>query len=67
MRPQTLRKRGFNVEVFATVKKWDKHFKYAEKKGIPYIWYITKEGHEVKNLANGDKSSVDIATWNKDA
>ncbi|CAG0907562.1 unnamed protein product [Cyprideis torosa] len=62
---QTLRKRGFNVEVFDTVKKWDKHFKYAEKKGIPYIWYISNAGHEVKNLASDVKEKSNPESWSK--
>ncbi len=63
---QILRKRGFNIEVFETVKKWDKHFKYAEKKGIPYIWYITPEGHEVKDIAGNTKTAANPDEWSKD-
>lgn len=63
---QILRKRGLNVEVFHTVKKWDKHFKYASKKLIPYIWYVSKNGHEVKNLTSDEKTKADPKTWSKD-
>jgi histidyl-tRNA synthetase len=63
---QTLRKRGFNVEVFHTVKKWDKHFKYAEKKVIPYIWYVKSDNvHEVKALSTGEQVSADPENWTK--
>lgn len=64
---QTLRGRGYNVEVYHTVKKWDKHFKYAEKKQIPYIWYVKGESdHEVKNMATGNQFSADPTTWSKE-
>ncbi len=64
---QTLRKRGFNVEVYDTVKKWEKHFKYAKNKGIPYIWYVNgPDTHEVKNMATDDKKETNPNDWNKD-
>lgn len=63
---QTLRKRGLNVEVFGTTKKWDKHFNYAKKKGIPNVWYITAQGHEIKNLATDSKQKADPESWVKD-
>jgi histidyl-tRNA synthetase len=62
---QTLRKRELNVETYHTVKKWDKHFKYAEKKMIPYIWYVTKDGHEVKDMSTGDQQKSDPESWTK--
>jgi histidyl-tRNA synthetase len=63
---QTLRQRGLNVDHYHTVKKWDKHFKYAEKKQIPYIWYVKGENaHEVKVMESGDQQSADPSTWEK--
>lgn len=65
---QDLRKRGFNVELYHTVKKWDKHFKYAEKKVIPFIWYVKGENdHTVKNMTSGEQVKADPKTWEKDA
>ena len=64
---QILRKNGWNVEVFDTVKKWDKHFKYAKNKGIPMIGYITKDGFERKDITSDEKTIIDPATWKKDA
>ena len=63
---QILRGRGHNVEIYHTVKKWDKHFKYAQKKQIPLIWYVKSEhDHEIKDMATGDQSKVDPETWKK--
>lgn len=62
---QTLRKRGFKVESYHTVKKWDKHFKYAKAKQIPFIWYVKADGHEVKDMASGDQAKADPKSWEK--
>ena len=62
---QTLRKNGWNVEVFDTVKKWDKHFKYAKNKGIPMIGYITADGFERKDIASDEKVTIDPKEWMK--
>jgi histidyl-tRNA synthetase len=47
-----LREQGFNVEVFHAPSKIDKQFKYAEKKGIPFIYMpMDNDGKlwEIKN------------------
>lgn len=62
---QTLRKRGLKVESYHTVKKWDKHFKYAKAKQIPFIWYVKADGHEVKDMASGDQAKADPESWEK--
>ncbi len=63
---QTLRQRGLNVEVYATVKKWDKHFNYAKKKLIPYIWYVSADNkHEIKNIKTGEQTNANPTTWSK--
>ncbi len=61
---QTLRQRGFNVEQYHTVKKWEKHLKYTEKKQIPFIGYIKQSGtFEVKNTETGEQANADPASW----
>lgn len=64
---QTLRQNGYNVETYHTVKKWEKHLKYAEKKQIPFIGYI-KEGNDfqVKNMTTGEQTTADPNTWSKE-
>ena len=63
---QTLRKRGLNVETYHTVKKWEKHLKYVEKKQIPFIGYIKGENDfQVKEMASGEQAPADPATWEK--
>jgi histidyl-tRNA synthetase len=62
----TLRQRGYNVELFHSDTKIKKQMSYAERKGIPYVWFPPfKDGqpHEVKNMANGEQAQADPATW----
>lgn len=58
----TLRGRGFNVEI-AHGKKMNKQMAYAEKKGIPYVWF--PEDGQVKDMNTGEQSPADPAHWKK--
>lgn len=58
----TLRRRGFNVEI-AHGKKMNKQMAYAEKKGIPYVWF--PEDGQVKDMNTGEQSPADPAHWKK--
>jgi histidyl-tRNA synthetase len=60
---QELRAAGVSSELFHEQAKMDKQFKYAEKKGIPYIVIIgSRELEEqvclVKDLATGKQESI---------
>ena len=64
---RTLRSRGMNVELYHAPQKIGKQMGYAEKKGIPYVWFPPFEDgqeHEVKNMATGDQSKADPQDWN---
>ncbi|WP_010605701.1 histidine--tRNA ligase [Pseudoalteromonas maricaloris] len=60
-----LRSRGYNVEVFHDNAKLNKQIKYADKKGIPYVWFpsINNDSHEVKNLKTGEQIRTSVMTW----
>ncbi|MBA2500450.1 MAG: histidine--tRNA ligase [Chitinophagaceae bacterium] len=58
-----LRKQRISCELYHEKAKFDKQFKYAEKKSIPYIVIIgTKEMEEnnciIKNLSTGKQESI---------
>ncbi|MES2776630.1 MAG: histidine--tRNA ligase [Bacteroidota bacterium] len=62
---QLLRNKGVRCELFHEATKFDKQFKYAEKKGIPYAAIIgSKELEEgncvIKHLKNGDQQTLPI-------
>ena len=50
-----LRRQGISAELYPDAAKWDKQFKYAEKRGVPYvIRSIEQEVYSIKNLATGE-------------
>jgi histidyl-tRNA synthetase len=60
-----MRSRGLNVEVYHAPQKFQKQLGYAEKKEIPFVWFLPADGkgHEVKNMATREQSAADPATW----
>ncbi len=63
-----LRAKGYNVETYHADQKIKKQLGYAEKKGIPFVWFPPfEEGqpHEVKDMTTGDQSQADPNTWEK--
>ncbi|MAZ76457.1 MAG: histidine--tRNA ligase [Micavibrio sp.] len=63
---QTLRQQGLNVEVYHTVKKWDKHYKYAKNKMIPTICYPQDDVNaKFKNVESGEENIQALSDWNK--
>ncbi|HTX39885.1 MAG TPA: histidine--tRNA ligase [Bryobacteraceae bacterium] len=60
---RALRDRGFNVEVYHESKKIGHQIRYATRKGIRYAWFPDPAKHEVKDLASGEQSPADPATW----
>jgi histidyl-tRNA synthetase len=60
---QQSRKKGIPAEIFHEAQKFDKQFKYAEKKGIPYIVIIgssemAEKTAVVKDLRKGQQQRV---------
>lgn len=65
----TLRQRGFKVELFHRDAKVKNQLAYAEKKGIPFVWFPPfkdDQPHEVKNMATGDQVQSNPDVWQKD-
>jgi histidyl-tRNA synthetase len=63
---QALRDRGFKVETYHAPQKLSRQLSYAEKKGIPFVWFPPfDEGghHEVKNMALGEQAQTDPKSW----
>jgi histidyl-tRNA synthetase len=68
---QGLRERGIRGELFHESTKFDKQFKYAEKKKIPYIVIIGSTELEngtciVKNLSKGEQHSINRIAFERD-
>ncbi len=59
-----LRARGIPCEVAASAQKFGKQIRYAERRGIPYVWFTNADGgHEVKDIRSGEQVAADPATW----
>jgi len=58
-----LRARGIACEVSASAAKFGKQIRYAERRGIPYVWFATEGGDEVKDIRSGNQVAADAATW----
>ena len=58
-----LRARGIPTEVFHAPQKYGKQIKYAQKRSIPYVWFVDGDAHEVKDLATGEQSAAEPASW----
>ena len=60
----SLRARDIPCEVAASAQKFGKQIRYAERRGIPFVWFTTAEGgHEVKDIRSGEQVAADPATW----
>jgi histidyl-tRNA synthetase len=64
---QQLRNAGIAAELFPENLKFDKQFKYAEKKGIPYIIIIGEkeladQEANVKNILTGEQRRVSLSS-----
>jgi histidyl-tRNA synthetase len=62
----TLRGRGIKVEMYHAPQKLSRQLSYAERKNIPYVWFLPQEEgapHEVKALATGKQVQADAGSW----
>lgn len=58
-----LRRRGIPTEVSPNSAKFGKQIKYADKRGIPYVWFTTDAGEQVKDIRSGEQVAADAASW----
>jgi histidyl-tRNA synthetase len=60
----SLRRRGIPTEVAPSAAKFGKQIRYAERRGIPYVWFPGADGqHEVKDIRSGDQVAADAGAW----
>jgi histidyl-tRNA synthetase len=59
-----LRRRGIACEVAPTAAKFGKQIRYAERRGIPFVWFPAAGEHgEVKDIRSGEQAPADAASW----
>jgi histidyl-tRNA synthetase len=62
---QRLRSRGVPTEVAVSALRFGKQIRYAERRGVPYVWFPGVDGaaHQVKDIRSGDQVDADPDTW----
>ena len=60
---RSLRERGIAAEAFHEPLKYDKQLRYADRKGIPYVWFPTDGGDEVRDMQSGDQVPAQADEW----
>lgn len=59
-----LRRRDIACEVAPDAAKFGKQIRYAERRGIPYVWFVQADGtHQVKDIRSGAQVEADPAAW----
>lgn len=59
-----LRARDIACEVAPAAQRFGKQIRYAERRGIPYVWFPQADGtHQAKDIRTGDQVEADPATW----
>ncbi len=62
---QRLRARGIATEVAARPPKYGRQIRYAERRGIPFVWFPGRDGEpdSVKDIRSGDQVAADADAW----
>ena len=61
-----LRARGVPCEVAPKPAKFGKQIRYAERRGIPYVWFpgaSERGGDQVKDIRSGEQVDADAGAW----
>ncbi|GAA1736692.1 histidine--tRNA ligase [Isoptericola hypogeus] len=69
-----LRGRGVPADVAPSAAKFGKQIKYADRRGIPFVWFPAAAGEDgepvagpllgqVKDIRSGDQADADAASW----
>jgi histidyl-tRNA synthetase len=60
---RALRSRGIPSELYHEETKLGKQIKYANDKGIPYVWLPFEDGHVVRDMSSGDQVPAEAGSW----
>jgi histidyl-tRNA synthetase len=61
-----LRRRGIACEVSVSPQKYGKQIRYAERRGIPFVWFPASEpgaADQVKDIRSGDQVDAAADAW----
>ena len=57
-----LRARGIPTEVAPKADKFGKQIRYADRRGIPFVWFGGVAG-EIKDIRSGEQTGADASSW----
>jgi histidyl-tRNA synthetase len=57
-----LRARGISTEVAPRADKFGKQIRYADRRGIPYVWFPGND-EPLKDIRSGDQVAANPNTW----
>ena len=60
---ERLRARGIATEVAPSADKYGRQIRYADRRSIPYVWFGSGPGSEVKDLRTGEQLPADPDRW----
>ncbi len=62
---QQLRSHGIATEVAPSPQKYGRQIRYAERRGIPFVWFPASDGtaDQVKDIRSGDQVDADPESW----
>jgi histidyl-tRNA synthetase len=66
----SLRERGIPCEVAPKPARFGKQIRYAERRGIPYVWFpgaAQHGGDQVKDIRSGEQVDADATAWDPPA
>ena len=61
-----LRRRGIPCEVSPVAAKFGKQIKFAERRGIPFVWFaasVDQSSDSVKDIRSGEQALADASSW----
>ncbi len=60
-----LRANGIPCEVAPSAARFGKQIRYADRRGIPFVWFpgAGEDGDQVKDIRSGEQVDADAATW----
>ena len=61
-----LRRRGIPCEVAPAADKFGKQIKFAERRGIPFVWFaasVDQSSDSVKDIRSGEQALADASSW----
>lgn len=69
-----LRSRGIATEVAASADRFGKQIRYADRRGIPFVWFAGRPRDDggpapdqVKDIRSGEQVEADVDTWSPPA